>query len=152
MHAGALPDHCGNHAILFAYERGDFARIGASLHLVSDELDGGELIEVCRPAIYPHDNDEHLYCRSVHAGGLRLCALLGGLERGTPLTCRAQPDAGETFRHRDRTPSRSFDSGCAGSWGPTASRICRSGRDRDRVASVAANVPRRRPTQVASHP
>jgi methionyl-tRNA formyltransferase len=106
VHAGCLPDYRGNHGIFFAFERGDFGRIGASLHLVSSELDGGDLIEVWRPEIYPHDHDEHLYCRSVHGAGLRLCALLRALEQGSALAYAPQSHHGETFRHRDRTPAR----------------------------------------------
>ncbi|HEX8157623.1 MAG TPA: formyltransferase family protein [Solirubrobacteraceae bacterium] len=105
VHAGWLPGYRGNHAIYFAYERGDFAHIGASLHIVSSELDGGDLFAVHRPTIYPHDHDEHLYCRSVHGAGLLLCELLCALERGTPLRCTPQAHRGETFRHRDRTPA-----------------------------------------------
>lgn len=90
----------------FAYERGDFEHIGASLHILSDDLDRGNLIDVIRPPIVPCDNDEHLYCRSVEAAAIRLCERLAQLESGQPLTCAAQPDRGQTFRHRDRTPSR----------------------------------------------
>jgi methionyl-tRNA formyltransferase len=104
VHAGWLPGYRGNHAIYFAYQRGDFEHIGASLHLVSSELDGGDLIAAHRPVIYPHDNDEHLYCRSVHGAGLLLCELLLALERGSPLRCAPQASRGDTFRHRDRTP------------------------------------------------
>jgi len=103
VHAGWLPAYRGNHAIYFAYERSDFEHIGASLHLVTSELDGGDLIAVHRPEIYPHDNDEHLYCRSVHGAGVLLCDLLLALERGRPLQCTPQTSRGETFRHRDRT-------------------------------------------------
>jgi methionyl-tRNA formyltransferase len=106
VHAGCLPEYRGNHAIYFAYERRDFEHVGASLHLVSSELDGGDLIEVCRPEIFPHDHDEHLYCRAVAGAGLRLCALLRALEDGSPLAFAKQAHRGETFRHRDRTPAR----------------------------------------------
>ena len=106
VHAGHLPRYRGNHGIYFAFERGDFEHIGASLHLVTPELDGGELIEFVRPELFPHDNDEHLYCRSVEAAVLRLCDLLE--EHGTGATRRSAPQDGdaETFRHRDRTPRR----------------------------------------------
>ena len=106
LHGGWLPDYRGNHGVYFAYERGDFEHIGASLHLVSGDLDRGDLIDVIRPPIVSSDNDEHLYCRSVEAAAVRLCERLAQVESGQPLTCAAQPDRGQTFRHRDRTPSR----------------------------------------------
>jgi len=106
VHGGHLPHYKGNHGIFFAYERSDFEHIGASLHVATAELDGGELIEVVRPEVFPHDHDEHLYCRAVHAAALRLCALLEALESGSPLVFAPQPPIGRTYRHRDRTPGR----------------------------------------------
>lgn len=106
LHGGWLPDYKGNHGVYFAYERGDFERIGASLHVVSDDLDGGELIDVIRPPIFPHDNDEHLYCRSVETAAIRLCERLASVEAGEALACVPQPEGGNAFRHRDRTPGR----------------------------------------------
>jgi methionyl-tRNA formyltransferase len=106
LHGGWLPDYKGNHGVYFAYERGDFEHIGASLHIVSADLDGGDLIDVIRPPILPYDNDEHLYCRSVVAATIRLCERLARMESGEPLDRTPQPAGGETFRHRDRTPGR----------------------------------------------
>jgi hypothetical protein len=76
------------------------------LHLVSSELDGGDLVAVHRPTIHPHDHDEHLYCRSLHGAGLLLCERLSAPQRGTQLQCTPQGGPDETFRHRDRTPPR----------------------------------------------
>jgi methionyl-tRNA formyltransferase len=92
--------------VFFAYERGDFERIGGSLHLVTPELDGGDLVAVVRPEIFPHDNDEHLYCRSVQAAMERLFELLSDLAGGADVPTTPQGSGGETFRHRDRTPAR----------------------------------------------
>jgi hypothetical protein len=104
VHAGYLPDYRGNHAIFFAYERGDWAKVAATLHVVTAELDGGEIVEVVHPDVYPHDGDDHLYCRAVHAAIGRLRELLLALESGATLVCRAQPYTGAMYRHRDRTP------------------------------------------------
>lgn len=103
---GGVPDYRGNHGIFFAYERSDFDSIGASLHLVSRQLDEGHLIDVFRPVVLPHDHDEHLYCRAAHGGAVRLRTLLQGLECGEKLTSTPQVGVGTTFRHRDRTPGR----------------------------------------------
>ena len=104
VHGGALPEYKGNHGVFFAYARGDFARIGASLHLVAARLDGGDLLAVVRPAMRPGLHDGHLYCRAVRDAIDLLCTLLRDLAQGRPLRCAAQPEAGHTYRHRDRTP------------------------------------------------
>ncbi|MGH8917242.1 MAG: formyltransferase family protein, partial [Actinomycetes bacterium] len=107
VHGGVLPWYRGNHGVFFAYAAGDFQRIGASLHLVSPVLDGGDLIEVVRPRMYPGDDAEVLYDRAVHDAALRLCELLGARERGADLPTFPQPPGvGRTYRHRDRTPGR----------------------------------------------
>ncbi len=107
IHGGYLPDYKGNHCVFFAYARGDFAKIGATLHLVSLELDGGDVIEVVRPPVFPHDNDEHLYCRAVHVAMLRLFDILAEFQdRGHVIAPTRQPDDGTMYYHRTRTPQR----------------------------------------------
>lgn len=106
VHAGYLPFYRGNHGVYFAYEAGDFERIGASLHLVTSELDGGPVARVVRPEIRPGDDDEHLYCRSVKEAVHCLGGLLAEMESGTPVRFAPQTAPGRTYRHRDRTPLR----------------------------------------------
>ena len=106
VHGGWLPRYRGNHGVFFAYERGDFERIGASLHLLTADLDGGDVLAIVRPEVLPHDNDEHLYCRAVEAAIERLVSLLEQLEAGDAIPCTPQGPGAETFRHRDRTPAR----------------------------------------------
>jgi len=106
IHGGYLPDYRGNHAIFFACYRRDYGKIAATIHLVTPHLDAGEIVNVVYPDVYPHDTDEHLYCRSVHAAAERLSDLLLGFERGAPLACRTQPHEGVLYRHRSRTPVR----------------------------------------------
>ena len=106
VHGGCLPDYRGNHAVFFAYCRRDYEKIAATLHLVTPELDGGEIVEVVYPDVRPGDDDERLYCRSVHAAIDRLRDILVELEAGATLRCYRQPYEGAMYRHRDRTPFR----------------------------------------------
>ncbi len=104
IHGGFLPDYKGNQCIFFAFYERAYDKIGATLHFVSNELDGGNMIEVVRVPVYPHDNDEHLYSRSVYHAMLRLIELLKEYEQGTPIIGKTQPDTGRMFRHRSRGP------------------------------------------------
>jgi hypothetical protein len=106
IHGGYLPYYRGNHGVFFAFERSDFERIGASLHLVSAKLDAGPLLAVVRPDMFPHDNDEHLYCRAVERAVDLLCRIILDLEAGGHLEALEQPQDGDSYRHRDRTPYR----------------------------------------------
>lgn len=104
VHGGYLPRYRGNHGIFFAFTNGDFASLGASLHLVTDLLDAGPLLGVVRPALRPGDHDGVLYCRAIRCAAGLLCDLLAELEAGQPLVASRQDVAGRTFRHRDRRP------------------------------------------------
>lgn len=108
VHGGYLPDYRGNHAIFFAYYRGDYGKVASTIHLVTPQLDAGEIVDVVYPDVYPHDTDEHLYCRAVQAAIERLDDLLVAFERGAPLVCRPQPYEGVLYRHRSRSPAHEF--------------------------------------------
>jgi folate-dependent phosphoribosylglycinamide formyltransferase PurN len=106
IHSGYLPYYRGNHGIFFAFEKADFSRIGASIHVVSARLDGGPLLAVVRPDMFPHDSDEHLYCRAVKAAIDLLCRIVLRAEAGLPVAAWEQPHSDGIYRHRDRTPYR----------------------------------------------
>lgn len=105
IHGGYLPDYRGNHCVFFAYYRSDFEKIAATLHIVTEQLDAGGILQVVHPAIYPHDHDEHLYCRALWCGMQQLFSLLRQFESGEiDLIPQAQTQDGEMFRHRSRLP------------------------------------------------
>jgi folate-dependent phosphoribosylglycinamide formyltransferase PurN len=99
VHGGYLPFYRGNHGVFFAFERSDFDHIGASLHLVSARLDTGSLIAVVRPDIFPHDNDEHLYCRAVESAIEVLCDVIKQLQSGEQVAVSEQPTEYSPSRH-----------------------------------------------------
>lgn len=106
VHGGYLPFYRGNHGVFFAFERSDFDHIGASLHLVSARLDAGPLIAAVRPDIFPHDNDEHLYCRAVESAIEVLCDVIRQLQGGEQVAVWEQPTGFAAYRHKDRSPGR----------------------------------------------
>ncbi len=109
VHGGYLPDYRGNHCIFFAYYNADYAKIAATLHVVSPQLDGGEIIEIVKPPIYPHDNDEHLYCRALHLAMLRLFEIIEDFKDDRrPIKCYPQIGEGMMYRHRSRKPHHDF--------------------------------------------
>lgn len=108
IHGGVLPEYKGNHGVFFAFAESRYDLIGATIHNVSSKLDSGSIVEIVRPPIYPHDNDETLYCRADYLAMLRLVSLLKFCDRGGELKMVSQEKSGRVFRHRDRTPSYEF--------------------------------------------
>ncbi len=104
IHGGYLPDYKGNHCIFFAYYEENYTKIGATLHFITSHLDSGDIIEVVRVPVYPQDNDEHLYSRSVYAAILRLVEILRDFEKGIPINSKQQLSVGRMFRHNSRSP------------------------------------------------
>jgi methionyl-tRNA formyltransferase len=104
VHGGHLPDYRGNHCFFWALYRGDFAKIGSTLHFVDRDLDTGDIIENVTPPIVPNDTAESLYCRAEKMAIDRLVTLLEGYERGEPLARRPQSRRGRLFRTRERAP------------------------------------------------
>ncbi|MEM9214163.1 MAG: formyltransferase family protein [Cyanobacteria bacterium P01_F01_bin.150] len=109
VHGGYLPDYRGNHCIFFAYYKADYAKVAATVHIVSPQLDGGEIIEIVKPPIYPHDNDEHLYCRALHLAMLKLFKIIEEFETGNhSIQCHPQVGNSVMYRHRSRKPHHDF--------------------------------------------
>ncbi|MFI0479571.1 formyl transferase [Actinomadura sp. 9N215] len=102
VHAGVLPGYRGNQCFFMALYEADYDGIGASLHLVTPELDAGPVLAVVRPPMGPGDHEESLYSRSMHRAALVLADLLSRLAAGEALPVADQAPGGRTFRNADR--------------------------------------------------
>ena len=105
LHGGVLPEYKGNQCIFFALHEKAYDKIGATIHLVTEVLDGGSVISIVKPQITPNDNDETLYAKSIKLCILKLIDLLKTYDSGESLTAHSQPPSKKkTFSHKDRTP------------------------------------------------
>lgn len=106
VHGGLLPWYRGNHGVFFACARLDHARVGVSVHLVTERLDEGPVLFVATVQAAPGDRDDTLYLTAFRAATAHLADLLARL---SPVElvgrARPQPGSGSMFRHRDRTPA-----------------------------------------------
>lgn len=84
----------------------DFDQVGATLHLVTTDLDGGPILRVIKPPLYLPDTEPVLYCRSKVWAIWELVGLLHDYEKGVGIPCWPQPAGGHMYRHQDRTPWR----------------------------------------------
>ena len=104
LHGGVLPDYKGNQCIFFAFYQGNYDKIGATIHLVTGELDGGGIIDVIKPAIHPDDNDESLYAKALKGCIAELIDVLQRYDAGESIAIQTQPAGNEkVWSHRDRT-------------------------------------------------
>ena len=105
LHGGVLPEYKGNQCVFFALHEQNFDKIGATIHLVTDVLDGGFMISIVKPNINSSDNDETLYAKSSKLCIEALIRLLHKYVDGEALVALKQPLSDKkTFSHRDRTP------------------------------------------------
>jgi methionyl-tRNA formyltransferase len=101
VHAGVLPGYRGNQCFFMALYQGDYDGIGASLHLVTAQLDAGPVLAVVRPPMSPADHEESLYSRAMHQAMLVLVDLIFRLARGEAIPFAIQEPGGRTFRNAD---------------------------------------------------
>ncbi|BDD05666.1 formyl transferase [Aureibacter tunicatorum] len=104
LHTGVLPYYKGNQCIFFAMYNNEFDKIGTTLHLVTDKLDGGDVISIAKPEVLANDNDEALYAKSAKSGISRLIEVLNVLNSQGQIELSKQDDAGKMYSHMDRTP------------------------------------------------
>ncbi|MEU0947237.1 formyl transferase [Streptomyces canus] len=102
VHAGLLPYYRGNQCFFMALYRGDYGRIGASLHVATAELDGGPLLAVVRPPMAPTDHEESLYSRTMRQTMLVLVDLVHRMAAGESIPAARQSAIGRTYRNSDR--------------------------------------------------
>jgi methionyl-tRNA formyltransferase len=110
VHGGFLPYYRGNHCFFFPFYRGEFDKIGSTLHFVDPGIDTGDLIENIVPPIYPDDTPEKLYCRAEKMAIHRLVEWIDHWQQGGNLPRRRQPSRHRLCRTRDRKPYH--DLGC----------------------------------------
>lgn len=97
LHIGHLPEYKGNHCIFFALYDGAVNKVSATLHLLTQRLDGGEVLEQVIPPVLPTDSEEKLYTRCVHMAMDQCVKHVGRFSLGERLECVQQENTGRTF-------------------------------------------------------
>jgi folate-dependent phosphoribosylglycinamide formyltransferase PurN len=92
LHLGLAPYYRGNHCVEFAFLNDDVENIGASLHLVTERIDGGPIIAQARPVIDVGD-DLRIVESKVHAVAHRLLAdFVGMVKTGSAFSATSQAE------------------------------------------------------------
>ncbi|KAK1530169.1 uncharacterized protein CCOS01_05272 [Colletotrichum costaricense] len=106
MHTGHLPEYKGNHCVFFALYDGAVDKVASTLHQLTPELDGGDVLDRVFPDIDPEDNEDTLYTKCLEKSIDRCVEHIKQFSKGKTLEFVPQQAGGRTFRHRDRTPGK----------------------------------------------
>ena len=105
LHFGIVPAYRGMHTIVTPWQRGEFSRIGATLHHVTDRIDDGPVVFRVYPALDSRDDHISAEAKIVKLAAAELSAMLtwiGEREASAPLPGLAVSGAGELIRFHDR--------------------------------------------------
>jgi hypothetical protein len=100
LHCGVLPEYRGHDSTFWALHRGDFDRVGASLHVIDAGVDTGSLIAVARVPCGPADGDLDVWMSAFDAGVDLAVELVETLRAGRPL--KVQRNVGPPGKHYGR--------------------------------------------------
>lgn len=106
LHMGHLPEYKGNHCIFFALYDSGPDKVAGTLHQLTSQLDGGNILDTVFPPILPTDNEETLYTRCLHMTIDRCIEHVMQFCSGKNLEFTPQANTGKVYRHADRTPLR----------------------------------------------
>lgn len=101
IHTGLSPYYRGSRCTEWALAVGDVLNIGVTVHRLTSEIDGGEILGQSRIAVEPEDDVDSLNARAIAAGTDIVVDALSRLAAGDRLQFRPQPrGAGRLFYRR----------------------------------------------------
>ena len=106
LHFGISPTYRGMHTLVTPWIRGDYAHIGATLHVVNVGIDAGPVLFRVYPALAPHDTVTSAEAHTTRLAAATLSEFLtwvSARESTTPLHGKFFSERGELVRFHDRT-------------------------------------------------
>lgn len=82
VHFGLAPDYRGEHTIFMPLLRGDYARIGATLHRVDEGVDTGPVLVRVYPELEPGDDEAAVFAKLTRQLGDALVGVLEDFDAG----------------------------------------------------------------------
>lgn len=105
LHGGLSPYYKGSATLMwpFYFQQPELA--GITYHLLHKKIDGGEILQHFRPAMYPDDSTADVGCRVIKDGTLAGVDLLKKLDKTGSLDKLPQRTTGKLFLEKDYQPS-----------------------------------------------
>jgi methionyl-tRNA formyltransferase len=102
VHFGIAPEYRGSDTLFWALYERDWPHVGATIHHVDRELDGGRMLARLYPALRPGDDEAAVLARCARMAAEELEGILGEIEHGEPIDGTVQPYPGRVYRGRQR--------------------------------------------------
>lgn len=104
LHGGLSPWYKGSATLLWPLYFQQPELIGMTYHLLSKKIDGGDILQHCRPQLYFNDSASQIGCRAVIEGTEAGIKLLNRIKSGQQVNVAKQKSSGKLFLEKDYTP------------------------------------------------
>jgi len=102
LHSGILPYYRGADSEFWALYNGDTDRIGVTIHFVSDELDGGDIILQARQNVAAKDDHRSLRMKNIVLGAEKIVEAVRLIEKGD--VKRQKQDSSQARTYKSARP------------------------------------------------
>lgn len=104
LHGGLSPYFRGSATIFWALYMQQPELVGTTFHLLSQNIDGGDILQHCRPKIQLEDDSADIGCKAILKSADVLIKLLNKLKKEYMLD-KVQQTGGKLFLEKDYKPS-----------------------------------------------
>ncbi|PIQ91714.1 MAG: hypothetical protein COV70_02280 [Parcubacteria group bacterium CG11_big_fil_rev_8_21_14_0_20_39_22] len=101
LHLGLSPYYRGTATNFWPIVYGEPECIGATIHLASEEIDGGEILSQKRPDLSSGDSFHYIGCKAIMAGAECLISSIQKYEKGVIKPLHQDLGSGKLFRSSD---------------------------------------------------
>ncbi len=105
MHTGLSPWYRGSDSVFWALHNQEPEKVGATVHLVSENLDAGAVLHTTCPTIEPDDDEDSLFAKCVRAGTALLVEAVREIAESRVVPIPQDLALGREYRFVDRTAS-----------------------------------------------
>ncbi|MBE1302176.1 MAG: hypothetical protein GJ680_19990 [Alteromonadaceae bacterium] len=105
LHGGLSPFYKGSATLMWPFYMQQPELAGATFHLMSHKIDGGDILQHVRPTIKPEDKLTDIMCRCITQASDAAVKLLTKLEKNGKLDTYPQRGTGKLFLEKDYKPS-----------------------------------------------
>lgn len=97
MHFGITPFYKGAGSSITAIGRLDFRHVGATIHLIDNKIDHGNIINYYFPKFKGDESADSIQYKTIHAGLMGLLETAKTIVSGKPITSYIQPPYGKIY-------------------------------------------------------
>lgn len=108
IHTGVVPDYRGPSPEFWALHNGDFDKVGVTVHMLTEEIDAGDVLLEERTTVGPDDNEITLRCRNVRAGARLVAEAVRAIAAGEARPIPQDESRAHSWPKRTRREDRAM--------------------------------------------